>query len=115
MRINVELRQKLEYLKEELEIPYPSEDIERIEDEYKTESFADDFYSYTSLIDGSLSYVFALKKVPKSQREMLYKSFLQAYPEYVFLGNLGQYVELNQQLSIYEQIRKLLMVVIEEY
>ncbi|MDA1762245.1 YxiJ family protein [Bacillus cereus] len=111
----MELRQKLEYLKEALEIPYPSEDIERIEEEYKTGSFIDDFYSYTSLIDGSLSYVLSSKKIPKLQRELLYKSFLQAYPEYLFIGNLEQYVELNRQLSIYEQTRKLLIVIIEEY
>lgn len=115
VKINMELRQKLEYLKEALEIPYPSEDIERIEEEYKTGSFIDDFYSYTSLIDGSLSYVLSSKKIPELQRELLYKSFLQAYPEYLFIGNLEQYVELNRQLSIYEQTRKLLIVIIEEY
>ncbi|MGF9921076.1 YxiJ family protein [Bacillus toyonensis] len=67
-------------------MPYPSEDIERIEEEYKTDSFVDDFYSYTSLIDGNLSYVLFSKKILELQRELLYKSFLQAYPEYLFIG-----------------------------
>ncbi len=114
VKIRLELCQKLECMKRKLEIPYPSEDIERIEEEYKTESFADDFYNYTSLIDGSLSYVLASKKIPKFQRELLYESFLQTYQEYLFLGNTEQYAELTRQLNIYEQARKLLIVVIGE-
>ncbi|EEL24147.1 hypothetical protein bcere0017_9510 [Bacillus cereus Rock1-3] len=46
----------------------------------------EDFYSYTSLIDGNLSYVLFSKKILELQRELLYKSFLQAYPEYLFIG-----------------------------
>ncbi|WP_375546899.1 MULTISPECIES: YxiJ family protein [Bacillus] len=54
-----------------------------MEEEYKTDSFVEDFYSYKSLIDGNLSYVLFSKKILELQRELLYKSFLQVYPEYL--------------------------------
>ncbi|MEM5632134.1 YxiJ family protein [Bacillus toyonensis] len=56
-------------------MPYPSEDIERIEEEYKTDSFVEDFYSYTSLIDGNLSYVLFLKKFWNYKESCCIKAF----------------------------------------
>lgn len=45
----------------QLEIPYPSGDIERIELDYNIDCFAEDYYNYCSIIEGSLSYVLSQK------------------------------------------------------
>ncbi|WP_439710956.1 hypothetical protein [Bacillus toyonensis] len=46
-----------------------------MEEEYKTDSFVDDFYSYTSLIDGNLSYVLFSKKFWNYKESCCIKAF----------------------------------------
>ncbi|MDP7978542.1 YxiJ family protein [Bacillus sp. WLY-B-L8] len=115
-KINSELLQELENVKIQLEIPYPSDDIEQIAYDYNQECLAEDFYNYCSIIEGSLSYALDFKKIPIYQRKFLYKNFFQTYPQYTFLVREGQkYLEFHQQLIIYEYTRKLLIAVIETY
>ncbi|MEK4911536.1 YxiJ family protein [Bacillus sp. FSL E2-8887] len=115
-KINLELLQEIKSAKMQLEIPYPSDDIERIELDYNLDCFAEDYYSYCSIIEGSLSYVLSQTKIPIYQRRLLYKNFYQTYPRYMFLfREKSKYQELHQQLNVYEFTRKLLIKIVETY
>ncbi|OFD64679.1 hypothetical protein BWGOE4_16190 [Bacillus mycoides] len=115
-KINLELLQEIQNAKMQLEIPYPSDDIERIELDHNIDCFAEDYYSYCSVIEGSLSYVLSQTKITIYQRRLLYKNFYQTYPEYTFLfREKSKYEELQQQLNVYEYTRKLLIRAVETY
>ncbi|MES9798993.1 YxiJ family protein [Bacillus toyonensis] len=69
-KINLELLQEIKNAKIQLEIPYPSDDIERIQLDYNIDCFAEDYYNYCSIIEGSLSYVLSQKN-SYSSREII--------------------------------------------
>ncbi|MGX5615436.1 YxiJ family protein [Bacillus toyonensis] len=115
-KINLELLQEIKNAKIQLEIPYPSDDIERIQLDYNIDCFAEDYYNYCSIIEGSLSYVLSQKTIPIHQGRLLYKNFYQMYPQYMFLfREKSKYQELHQQLNVYEYTRNLLIRAVETY
>jgi hypothetical protein len=69
---------------------FPSDDILKIEEDFQGDIaeidwLTADFNEFCTLITGSCSYVFDNKKIPKRQREFLYRDFFSLYPKYLFL------------------------------
>ena len=77
---------QLTEMKDELRQPFPTEDINKISEDFRTEflnlsneeevDFYEDFRFYCSNIAGTLSYVLEgkINQIPEGQIDMLYKS-----------------------------------------
>lgn len=93
-RINV--LQKLKKRQRELEEkPYPSE----------LYGFEADIYEFFMLVDGSLDYVLANKRMPRHQRRSLEKSFFELYPE-ISTAMIKNDTDLYCHILLYEQVRQ---------
>ncbi|MCY8571313.1 YxiJ family protein [Bacillus haynesii] len=115
-----DLMSKLEILyNTELSNGFPYEDIEQIEKDFediiKEESWlVADFNEFCMLIAGSSTYVLANKKIPKYQRQFLYKDFFSLYPKYSLLKeSLGNYPDFHKELISFEKTRELLLDIIK--
>ncbi|TKI53636.1 hypothetical protein FC756_23090 [Lysinibacillus mangiferihumi] len=119
--MNTILKQLTE-MKDELRKPFPTEDINKISEDFRTEflnlshedevDFYEDFRFYCSNIAGTLSYVLKDKtnQIPEGQIDMLYKSFFEYYNQYEFLeGRIANYNHFFQECKIHEKARKLLL------
>jgi hypothetical protein len=113
---------QLTEIKDELRKPFPTEDINKISEDFRTEflnlsdedevDFYEDFRFYCSNIAGILSYVLEGKtnQIPEGQIDMLYKSFFEYYNQYEFLEDrIAHYNHFFQECKIHEQARKLLL------
>ncbi|GGB47297.1 YxiJ-like family protein [Fictibacillus barbaricus] len=83
------------------------DDYEKIEKDLgiqEDELFAD-FEEFIMLIAGSCSYVFGKKKIPKYQRNMLYKDFFSQYPQYTMLKeSISNYPGFHKELESIENV-----------
>lgn len=104
----------------ELKKPFPTEDINKICDDFRTEfinlpgnvDFYDDFHYYCANIAGTLSYVLggSINDIPQGQFDMLFKSFFEYYDQYEFLEEkIANYHHFFQEYKTFEQARKLLL------
>ncbi|WKT78865.1 YxiJ family protein [Lysinibacillus fusiformis] len=112
---------QLAELENELKKPFPTRDINKICEDYRTEflnlpdvvvDFYEDFRYYCVNISGTLSYVLGdkINQIPQGQIDMLYKSFFEYYNQYEFLeGQIANYNHFLQRYKIFEQTRKLLL------
>ncbi|MER3116396.1 hypothetical protein HC743_14240 [Bacillus subtilis] len=88
--------QKLRKRQRELEeTPYPSE----------LYGFEAEIYEFFMLVDGSLDYVLANKRMPRHQRRSLEKSFFELYPD-ILPGMIKNDKDLYQHILLYEQVRQ---------
>ncbi|MGP7815693.1 YxiJ family protein [Niallia sp. 01092] len=114
MKIDTELLIKLKQVEKLLENDFPTEDINKIEEDIIKDSeehyFTGDFDSYCSLICGSLDYVLSNKRIPRNQRKLLNKDFFTLFPEYQNLKeHLQKYPDFARELNAHEKMRKLLL------
>ncbi len=113
---------QLTEMKDELRQPFPTEDINKICEDFRTEflnlsneeevDFYEDFRFYCSNIAGTLSYVLdgKINQIPEGQIDMLYKSFFEYYNQYEFLEDkIANYNHFFQDFKINEQARKWLL------
>ncbi|MFJ7700440.1 YxiJ family protein [Lysinibacillus fusiformis] len=111
---------QLAELENELKKPFPTRDINRICEDYRTDflnlsvdvDFYEDFRYYCVNISGTLSYVLGdvINQIPEGQIDMLYKSFFEYYNQYEFLeGQIANYHHFFQEYKTHEQTRKLLL------
>ncbi|UED78446.1 YxiJ-like family protein [Lysinibacillus sp. CD3-6] len=113
---------QLTEMKDELRQPFPTEDINKISEDFRTEflnlsneeevDFYEDFRFYCSNIAGTLSYVLEgkINQIPEGQIDMLYKSFFEYYNQYEFLEDkIAHYNHFFQEFKINEQARKWLL------
>jgi YxiJ-like protein len=116
-------KQKLDKLKElqklyndEILHSIPHDDYEKIEKDLgiqENDIFAD-FEEFIMLIAGSCSYVFANKKVPEYQRNLLNEDFFLLYPQYSMVKeSISSYPDFNKELENIENARKLILQIIE--
>ncbi|NLS41641.1 hypothetical protein EYH65_14995 [Bacillus subtilis] len=77
------------------EKPYPSE----------LYGFEAEIYEFFMLVDGSLDYVLANKRIPRHQRRSLEKSFFDLYPEFS-TGMIKKDTDLYCHILLYEQVRQ---------
>ncbi|AGA22631.1 YxiJ family protein [Bacillus subtilis subsp. subtilis] len=77
------------------EKPYPDE----------LYGFEAESYEFFMLVDGSLDYVLANKRVPRHQRRSLEKSFFELYPD-ILPGMIKNDKDLYQHILLYEQVRQ---------
>ncbi|MCY8485021.1 YxiJ family protein [Bacillus atrophaeus] len=88
--------QKLKKRKQELEKqPYPDEFY----------GFEAEIYESFMLVDGSLGYVLANKRMPRYQRHSLEKSFFELYPE-IPPDMIKNDTDLYHHILLYEQVRQ---------
>lgn len=93
-RINV--LQKLRKRQRELEeTPYPSE----------LYGFEAEIYEFFMLVDGSLDYVLANKRMSGHQRRSLEKSFFELYPD-MLPDMIKNDKDLYHHILLYEQVRQ---------
>lgn len=103
----------------ELMNEFPNEDIEHIEKDFEdvfseVDWLGADFNESCMLIAGSTSYVLGNKKIPKNQRQFLYKNFFSLYPKYSFLkDSVSNYPHFYKELVSFEKARELLLVIIQ--
>ena len=117
------LKQLVE-IKTELKKPFPTNDINKICEDFRTEflnlsdeldnevDFYEDFRYYCVNIAGTLSYVLddITNQIPQGQIEMLYKSFFEYYNQYEFFEDqIANYNYFFQDYKTFEQARKLLL------
>lgn len=113
------LKQLVE-IKTELKKPFPTSDINKICEDFRTEflnlsdevDFYEDFRYYCVNIAGTLSYVLddMTNQIPQGQIEMLYKSFFEYYNQYEFFEEqIANYNYFFQDYKTFEQARKLLL------
>ncbi|KXZ13071.1 YxiJ family protein [Bacillus nakamurai] len=103
---NLKIHQK------KLEGPLPSDAV-RFEEDYEEIACTGDFYEYFVLVSGSLHCILANRKMPKQQRNALFKSFFELYPQYAHLKNvLTDYPELSREIELHERARRLLVSII---
>ena len=112
-------------LKEKLEKPFPYQDTDKIQEDFRAEfsELADeencltgDFNSYCMNIAGTLSYVLAGKtnNIPNWQIEMLQYSFFEFFTQYKFFENeVGIYRDFLAEYKANEEARKLLLLVMK--
>ncbi|KOP79268.1 hypothetical protein AMS59_09590 [Lysinibacillus sp. FJAT-14745] len=111
---------QLAEIKTELEKPFPTRDINKICEDYRTEflnlsdevDFYEDFRYYCVNIAGTLSYVLGdkINQIPQGKIDMLYKSFFEYYNQYEFFeGRIANYNHFFQEYKTFEQTRKLLL------
>ena len=104
----------------ELSKPFPTEDINKIDKDFRTEflslpgeiDFYEDFRYYCVNIAGTLSYVLSdeINQIPQGQIDMLYKSFFEYYNQYEFLEDqIANYNYFFQEYKTFEQARKWLL------
>ncbi|MED4799323.1 YxiJ family protein [Bacillus atrophaeus] len=87
--------QKLKKRQRELEeMSYPNE----------LYGFEAEVYEFFMLVDGSLGYVLANKRMPRHQRRSLEKSFFELYPE-IPLVMIKNDTDLYHHILLYEQVR----------
>ncbi|PAC87811.1 hypothetical protein CHH85_01010 [Bacillus subtilis] len=67
--------------------------------------FEAEIYEFFMLVDGSLDYVLANKRMPRHQRRTLEKSFFELYPE-ILPGMIKNDKDLYQHILLYEQVRQ---------
>ncbi|AYK65837.1 hypothetical protein D9C11_10080 [Bacillus subtilis subsp. subtilis] len=88
--------QKLRKRQQELEEKaYPDELYE----------FEAEIYEFFMLVDGSLDYVLANKRMPQHQRRSLEKSFFELYPD-ILPDMIKNDKDLYQHILLYEQVRQ---------
>mgnify|MGYP006383174635 FL=1 len=120
-----DILKQLTGMKAELRKPFPTEDIKKIGEDFRTEflnlsdelepyevDFFEDFRYYCVNIAGTLSYVLGdmTNQIPQGQIEMLYKSFFEDYNQYEFVEDqIANYNDFFQDYKIHEQARKLLL------
>lgn len=120
-----DILKRLTGMKAELRKPFPTEDIKKIGEDFRTEflnlsdelepyevDFFEDFRYYCVNIAGTLSYVLGdmTNQIPQGQIDMLYKSFFEQYNQYEFLEDqIANYNDFFQDYKIHEQARKLLL------
>ena len=120
-----DILKQLTGMKAELRKPFPTEDIKKIGEDFRTEflnlsdelepyevDFFEDFRYYCVNIAGTLSYVLGdmTNQIPQGQIDMLYKSFFEHYNQYEFLeAQIANYNDFFQDYKIHEQARKLLL------
>lgn len=94
----------------------PHDDYEKIEKDLgiqEIDLYAD-FEEYIMLIAGSCSYIFDKKKIPKYQRNLLFKGFFSLYPQYMMLKeSISNYPGIQKELESIENTRKLILNIIE--
>jgi YxiJ-like protein len=96
----------------------PHDDYEKIEKdlEIQENDLYADFEEFIMLIAGSCSYVFGRKKIPKYQRNLLYKDFFSQYPQYTMLNeSISNYPDFHKELESIENARKLILNIIETH
>ncbi|WP_053585501.1 YxiJ family protein [Lysinibacillus contaminans] len=119
--MNTILKQ-LKEIKAELRKPFPTRDINKICEDFRTEflnlsdedevDVYEDFRFYCVNIAGTLSYVLEDKtnQIPQGQIDMLYKSFFEYYNKYEFFEDrIANYNHFFQEYKTHEQARKLLL------
>ena len=120
-----DILKRLTGMKAELRKPFPTRDINKICEDFRTEflnlsdefepyevDFYENFRYYCANIAGTLSYVLEDKtnQIPQGQIEMLYKSFFEDYNQYEFVEDqIANYNDFFQDYKIHEQARKLLL------
>ncbi|CAF1819051.1 YxiJ family protein [Bacillus subtilis] len=67
--------------------------------------FEAEIYEFFMLVDGSLDYVLANKRMPRHQRRTLEKSFFELYPD-ILPGMIKNDKDLYQHILLYEQVRQ---------
>ncbi|AMK74414.1 YxiJ family protein [Bacillus subtilis] len=87
-----QLRKRQRELEEK---PYPSE----------LYGFETEIYEFFMLVDGSLDYVLANKRMPQHQRRSLEKSFFELYPD-ILPDMIKNDKDLYQHILLYEQVRQ---------
>jgi hypothetical protein len=114
----------LKEVENELHNPFPCDDIEKIQDDFRSEfeklsseanDFTGDFNTYSMNIAGSLSYVLAGNsfKIPKHQIQNLQFSFFDFFNQYKFLEDkVTNYKDFHKEYSAFEKARKLLLQVL---
>lgn len=73
--------------------------------------FEAEIYEFFMLVDGSLDYVLANKRMPRHQRRTLEKSFFELYPD-ILPGMIKNDKDLYQHILLYEQVRQEICVVL---
>ncbi|MBO3794152.1 YxiJ family protein [Bacillus subtilis] len=73
--------------------------------------FEAEIYEFFMLVDGSLDYVLANKRMPRHQRRTLEKSFFELYPD-ILPGMIKNDKDLYQHILLYEQVRQEIRVAI---
>ena len=115
-----DILKRLTEIKVELRKPFPTEDINKIDKDFRTEflslpgeiDFYEDFRYYCVNIAGTLSYVLSdeINQIPQGQIDMLYKSFFEYYNQYEFLEDqIVNYNYFFQEYKTFEQARKWLL------
>jgi len=120
-----DILKQLADIKTELAKPFPTRDINKICEDFRTEflnlsdefephevDFYEDFRYYCVNIAGTLSYVLEdmTNQIPQGQIDMLYKSFFEYYNQYEFLEDrIANYNYFFQEYKTFEQARKLLL------
>lgn len=117
-----DILKRLTEMKAELGKPFPTRDIMKICEDFRTEfsnlsdedevDFYEDFRFYCVNISGTRSYVLGDKtnQIPQGQIDMLYKSFFEYYNQYEFLEDrIATYNHFFQDYKTFEQARKLLL------
>lgn len=113
-----EIQKLKELYKSTLTFGFPYEDILKMEKEFENqnpeiENFIEDFNDFCLLVAGSCTYVLSNKRIPKSQRKNVEKSFFSQYPQYHFIQSaLCQYADLNREFQSFERARVLLVKII---
>ncbi|MCY8995001.1 YxiJ family protein [Bacillus inaquosorum] len=88
--------EKLKKRQQELEeMPYPDE----------LYGFEAEVYEFFMLVDGSLDYVLANKRMPRHQRRSLEKSFFELYPE-IQPDMIKNDTDLYHYILLYDQVRQ---------
>ncbi|MCY7764357.1 MULTISPECIES: YxiJ-like family protein [Bacillus] len=88
--------EKLRKRQQELEeMPYPDE----------LYGFEAEVYEFFMLVDGSLDYVLANKRMPRHQRRLLEKSFFELYPE-IQPDMIKNDTDLYHYILLYDQVRQ---------
>ncbi|MCY7758413.1 YxiJ-like family protein [Bacillus inaquosorum] len=88
--------EKLRKRQQELEeMPYPDE----------LYGFEAEVYEFFMLVDGSLDYVLANKRMPRHQRRSLEKSFFELYPE-IQPDMIKNDTDLYHYILLYDQVRQ---------
>ncbi|PWI60571.1 hypothetical protein DCS65_12390 [Bacillus subtilis] len=67
--------------------------------------FEAEIYEFFMVVDGSLDYVLANKRMPRHQRRTLEKSFFELYPD-ILPGMIKNDKDLYQHILLYEQVRQ---------
>jgi hypothetical protein len=112
---------QLSDIKKELEKPFPYRDMDKIQEDFRTEfcnlsveedCLTGDFNTYCMNIAGTLSYILAgkLNEIPQGQIEMIHLSFFDLFKKYTFFEDkIGNFNDFSQDYKNYEETRELLL------